>query len=691
MTDKQNAMATAKFQNAFTAFQAGQIEAAENGFRDVLDAEPRNADALYFLAVIAYQSGRNQDALEIVDTAIAYRRDSPDLHNLRGLALIALERGAEACEALQKSAACDPNFADPVNNLGVAQESLGQQEEAEASYRRAIALNGDYAQAFSNLGRILLSIGQPAEAEEACRRALDIQPDLADARFNLAVAQQRQGLIAEAEATVRASLISDPDSADLHRYLGALLHRQGDLNGAETALRNALSRQPTLGEAHDNLATVLLDQGHIDDAETHFKKALDLNPTDSRAQSNLLLCRNYHVSDPAVLLQEHREWVEQHAIAIASLVPPIVRETRIRLRIGYLSADFRRHSVASFFEPLLVRHDQSRFEIFCYANLENPDATTARLQTACDHWRWVAGLTDDQLAKRIQADGIDILVDLSGHTAGNRLLALQRKPAPIQATWLGYPNTTGLTAIDYRLTDAVADPPGAERFATETLLRLEDGFLCYQPPGDAPDVAPLPAQSAGHVTFGSFNNLRKVTPAVIAVWAEILHRAPPARLHLKARPFADHATVAHFTDVFRQHGIAAERITLRGPLSTPSDHLGAYAEMDIALDCFPYNGTTTTCEALWMGVPVVTLAGDRHAARVGASLLTRVGLEDCIAAQLDDYIGIAARLANDIEALAGLRAGMRDRLSQSSLCDGDGFRQRIEAAYEQMWRNRHSD
>jgi predicted O-linked N-acetylglucosamine transferase (SPINDLY family) len=354
-------------------------------------------------------------------------------------------------------------------------------------------------------------------------------------------------------------------------------------------------------------------------------------------------------------------------------MPPDTRPyDRDMLRIGYLSADFRRHSVAYFFEPLLTHLDRSRFECVCYAAMENPDAVTERLEAASDQWRWVAGMDDTQLAAQIREDGIDIVVDLSGHTAGNRLLALQRRPARIQATWLGYPNTTGMSSVDYRIIDDITDPPDTVVFSTEKLAPVEDGFLCYQPPSDAPEVAPLPALSHGRVTFGSFNNLRKVTPAVIALWARVLAGVDGSRLLLKARSLGDAPTAQHYRDM--------ERVELRGPVAEPAGHLDSYRDVDIALDPFPYNGTATTCEALLMGVPVVTLCGNRHAGRVGASLLTQVGLTELIAEDVDGYIETAVALATDRERLAGLRAGLRARMAASPLCDRAGFARHMEAA-----------
>lgn len=672
---------------AHAAFEAGQITLAEQAFATALDKDSNNVEARYFLAVIAYQSGRATEALARIERAVDLRPASADCHNLRGLALMALGRHKEATTALRRATACEPDFADAANNLGAALEALGRLTESEAAYREAIGRNPAYAQAHCNLGRVLLATGRPADAESASRQAIDLDPELADARVNLAVAQQRRGAIGAAKATVESALVATPQDSGLRRLLGVLRHMQGDLGGAEAALRQAIALQPDLAEAHDNLAGVLLDQGRADEAEASFARALDANPQDARAHSNLLLCRNYVETDPDALFAAHCDWATRHTGPIA-LLPPADNATHDRLRIGYLSGDFRRHSVAYFFEPMLMYRDRNRYETFCYANLENPDEVTARLKDSSDHWRWVAGLDDDRLAAQIRADEIDILVDLSGHSAGNRLLVLARRPAPVQATWLGYPNTTGLEAIDYRITDAVADPPGAERHATETLLRLDQGFLCYRPPEDAPQAAAPPAVRNGYVTFGSFNNFRKITPQLLEIWSKILRNTDNARLLLKARPLADPATVVRIDSAFEANGVDPARLDLRGTVASPADHLGTYGDIDIALDPFPYNGTTTTCEALWMGVPVVTLSGNCHAGRVGASLLGQIGLREGIASDRDGYVAAAVKYAGDINRLTRLRADLRHRMAESPLCDGPGFCRRMESAFERMWRER---
>ena len=394
------------------------------------------------------------------------------------------------------------------------------------------------------------------------------------------------------------------------------------------------------------------------------------------------------VSAETVAAEHRRAGAALMALAPNSPALPFAnpRDPGRRLRVGYVSPDFRRHSVSYFLEPLLAAHDRAGFEIFCYAEVIQPDEVTARLQRHADHWLITAGMPDDALAARIRADGIDILIDLAGHTAGNRLPLFARRPAPIQATWLGYPNTTGLPAIDYRLADAISDPPGwGDALASETLLRLPGGFLCFGPPVHAPPPGVPPCLAAGAVTFGSFNNPAKISLPTIESWSAILKRLPDARLLLKSRQLVDAMTWVLLRTRFAERGIPANRVDMLGFQADTVSHLEVYHRVDIALDPFPYNGATTTCEALWMGVPVVTLAGDRHAARVGASLLSRVGLDGLIAASRDEYVERAVDLAGDRERLAALRSTLRPDMAASSLCDATAFARGVEAAYRGIW------
>ncbi len=363
------------------------------------------------------------------------------------------------------------------------------------------------------------------------------------------------------------------------------------------------------------------------------------------------------------------------------------RETPRRLKVGYVSPDLCQHSVAYFVEPLLRAHNRQAVEVYCYADVTRPDPVTARLKGYADHWLTTVGQLDGDLAERIRVDGIDILVDLAGYTSGNRLGVFARKPAPIQVTWLGYPNTTGLDTIDYRIVDAVTDPIGeADAWASETLLRLEGGFLCYSPMGDWPPPTFPPCLASDRITFGSFNNPAKLSDSTLDMWAKLLDRLPRAGLLLKGKPFGDETTRALFQSRLAERGVDLARVELAPWQSIEVMHLELYGRVAVALDSFPYNGATTTCEALWMGVPVVTLLGNRHAGRVGASLLTQIGLTDWIARSAEEYLDIATMLAEDPAKLKDLRQALRPRLLRSPLCDAHAFACKLEAAYRNMWK-----
>lgn len=394
-----------------------------------------------------------------------------------------------------------------------------------------------------------------------------------------------------------------------------------------------------------------------------------------------------------MLLEKHCSWARQHARGLerATAHRSLSRPISGRLKVGYVSPDFMRSPVASFIEPVLAAHDRGEFELVCYSNSGQEDEVTGRLRGSCDVWRDISQIRDQEAADRIRVDGIDILVDLAGHTAGGRLLLFARKPAPVQVTWLGYPDTTGLDSMDYRLTDAIADPEGAtERFHTEELVRLPGGFLCYSPAPESPEVADAPQLKSGHVTFGSFTELAKVTPDLVALWSEILRALPGARLTLEAAGLSADSACRDLRQQFGDRGIRPERVDLRPPEFSAVGPLARYHEIDIGLDTFPFNGVTTTCEALWMGVPVVTLAGTTHVARTGASIVSRVGLPELVATTPAQYVEIAQHLAADQEKRRALRAGLRARMRASPLLDAPRFARGLEAAYREMWKKRHA-
>jgi predicted O-linked N-acetylglucosamine transferase (SPINDLY family) len=480
-----------------------------------------------------------------------------------------------------------------------------------------------------------------------------------------------------------------PDSAPILYNRGKALQALNRYEEAIASYARVIALDPASDDARNFLGLCLCAQGRLAEAEQAFRDAIAIHPDHRGTRGNLLYTLNFDEAlSPQALFDEHAAWGRRLASAFAG-APRFanVADPDRRLRVGYVSGDFRNHSVAFFFEALLEAHAPEEVETFLYANDPESDATTARLKARADHFVSIFAMPDEAAAARIRADGIDLLVDLSGYTSGNRIVLFARRGAPVQVAWLGYPNTTGLPAIDYRLTCSVADPPGeADARHSERLVRIDPAFLCYRAPAEASPVSPLPARATGHITFGSFNNNAKLSPGTLALWARVLREEPQARLVLKCIQFRDEGTRARARTFLAAAGIPAERIELLPPLPGTSAHLAQYSRIDIALDPLAYNGTATTCEALWMGVPVVSLRGQRHAARVGASILTAIGLERLIAGSDDEYVAIARGLARDRDALAALRAGLRERVRASPLCDGAAFARRVEAAYRGMWR-----
>jgi predicted O-linked N-acetylglucosamine transferase (SPINDLY family) len=480
-----------------------------------------------------------------------------------------------------------------------------------------------------------------------------------------------------------------PDVPGLHYNLGVVLAKLGNFDEAIASYRKALAGQPDHAVAWNNLGTALTAVGDHDGAISCYRKALEHRPDDAQARSNLLMTLNYLSRlSPEDMYAEAVQFETQHAGRFTP-ARPVTHNSRQRervLRIGYVSSDFKVHSVTHFVRKLIGAHHRDRVEIFCYSNVSAPDDMTREIQARADHWSSIAGVPDEAVAGRIRQDRIDILVDLGGHTAENRLLVFARRPAPIQVNWLGYPNTTGMRAMDYRLTDAVADPPGeADRLHTEKLIRLEHGFLCYQSDQPRPATGDPPCLRQGYVTYGSFNNFPKITPDVVRLWSRILRQTPGSRLILKSRAMFDEKTRLRCAREFAGQGIPPDRLDLLELNSSREEHLATYARVDIGLDTFPYNGTTTTCEALWMGVPVITLHGDRHAARVGASILRQVGLPEFVAGSEDEYAGLAQQLATDTGRLVALRRGLRAQMLRSALMDLPLFTETLEKAYREMW------
>jgi len=461
----------------------------------------------------------------------------------------------------------------------------------------------------------------------------------------------------------------------------------GKVKIAEDAARKIIEIDPSHADPHINLGNSLKDQGRIEEAIDSYNNALKIQPDNTIARSNMLLCLNYSDIDPGTLFEEHKKWDES---VRQKIVPLNYSDRRIEpdktpLRVGYVSAYFKTHSIAYYLETILEHHDRSQFEIFCYADIPNPDPVTVRIKKLPVTWRPIHEKTDGLVADLIIKDKIDILVDLAGHAGNKRLPLFLNKLAPVQITYIGYPNTTGLSTMDYRLTDGLADPGSQDRYYTEKLYRLPGCFLCYKPPITTPPVAEPPAIKNGYITFGSFNNLPKISSGTIHAWTHILKAVPHSKLMIKTKPFNDNDTIKRYENFFINKGIERSRLLFKGYSSSLDKHLQSYNEIDIGLDTFPYNGTTTTCEALWMGVPVVTLAGEKHAGRVGVSLLMCIGLSGMVAENSERYIALASFMASDVQQLSKLRKSLRSAIAQSPLCDGKTFTRKLEDAYGDMW------
>jgi protein O-GlcNAc transferase len=570
--------------------------------------------------------------------------------------------------------------------LALGHHRAGQLAQAEQLYQQILQMDPRHADALHLLGLIVFNAGDAAAAENFLRRAVAATPSEAEFRNTLGVVCQSLGKLRDAANCFQAAVKRQPNYAEAMSNLGALLSEEGRLTESAQWARRASVTKPGYAEPLNNLGNTLVKQGLVDEALAAYRGAVSASPKRWEAWSNLLLAAHYLPNaSPGELFAMHarvgKDMVENAAATFAEHGNS--RDPARRLRIGYLSPDLRLHSVCYFTLPMLQHHDRSALEVFCYADAARPDEMTARAKSLADEWRSINGLPDDALAQMIRDDRIDVLVDLSGHTLRNRLTVFARKAAPVQVTYLGYPDTTGLPTMDYRLTDSFADPPGeADARAIEKLVRIDPCGWCYSPAPSAPEIT---ARKPGPITFGTFNALAKVNSQVIETWAGILRAVPGSRLMIKTAAMSEVSTRERLARALAAHGIEKSRLLLTGHRADPREHLSMYAQIDVALDPFPYNGTTTTCEALWMGVPVVTLAGRAHAGRVGSSLLNAIGLSDLVAQDLEQYGHLAAGLAGDPDRLQRLRADLRDRMRRSPLMDGVGFSRALESAYRRMW------
>jgi predicted O-linked N-acetylglucosamine transferase (SPINDLY family) len=653
-----------------------------------VDLLPLDVDAHFQLAELSEGLGEIAEARRHYETA---RGLAPDLAAIP-LALARLEQGQgdqEKAERLYREALAVAPSAEIHTAYAGFLGGLGRIDESIAQYQAAVALDNNNPQAWNNLSGPLKLRGRLKESVAALKQAAALAPGNALIHNNLALALRLEEGCAEALKHAQLAIQLKPDYADAYLNLGYILNLLGSHEAAVQAMQRAIAIQPDNAIYQGALGHVLNGQGQVVEAINAFQRSLERDPKSALVRSNMLMTMCYSPDiSPEVLFAEHRKFGDIFETGLARRPHANPRTPERRLKVGYVSPDFRTHSVSYFFEPVLAAHDRSRVEVFLYANHLHGDAVTDRLKGLADHWREIRGLSDEEAEALIRADGIDILVDLAGHSADNRLLLMARKPAPIQGSWIGYPNTTGLSAVDFRITDDIADPKGrCDALHSEKLVRLSGGFLCFRPPEDAPEVEPIKPRALGQCIFGCFNNHAKVSPYVTMLWAQILRELPDSVLMIKNRSMDDPRARAEILERFAGQGIEPERIKTVGRIPGRGGHLAAYNLIDISLDTHPYSGTATTCESLWMGTPVVTLAGATHVSRVSASLLHRVGLDDLVARSPEEYVALAVSLALDHARLADLRLSLRDRLNASPLLDARTCAGSVEDAYRRMWQD----
>jgi protein O-GlcNAc transferase len=709
------------FDVALQHHRAGRLQEAGALYRQILTQDPEHAPANHYLGVIAYQTGQLDTAVQMIHRAIAANPNYAEAHNDLGVVLTASGQFDQAIAAHRQAIALRPNYAEAFNNLGNAFTYKNQLDDAIAAYRQSVALRPNYLEAQNNLGVALRRNGQLDDAIAAHQKAIAIKPDSAQAHRdlgaafyaksdldqsiaayrqaislepnrpddfnNLANALRAKGDLNEAIAAYRQAIALQPNFPEAHCNLGVALGNKGQLDDAIASYRQAIVLRPTFAQAHNNLGDALKDTGQLDEAITEFRQATALEPENAAFNSYLIYVLHLHPDyDARALAKEHRLWNDRHARPLAKLIRPHSnnRDPNRPLRIGYVSPDFRLHPVGRFLLPLLTNHDKNQFEIFCYSKTITPDPITQRLRSHANTWRKILGLSDIQTADLIRQDRSDILIDLTMHMVGNSLLMFAQKPAPIQVTYLAYCSTTGLQTIDYRLSDPHLDPIGSdESVYSEQTFRLPETYWCYQPITTPPDIIPPPVSTSASITFGCLNNFCKVSQPTLHTWIDLLRAVPNSNLLLSAHEGAYRQKILN---QFSTNGIDPSRIKFVAKVLF-SDYFRLYNQIDIALDTFPYAGGTTTCDALWMGVPVVTLIGKTAVGRGGSSILSNLGLPEMTAQSPEDYIRIAANLANNLPRLTQLRSTLRPRMEQSPLMDAARFAKNVEVAYRQMWRN----
>lgn len=709
--------------NALAA--AGRREEAMQLFRQLHATDPNDLQAISSLTQLLEALGRHDELVATIEDVLKHFPDSAEAHNNLGVALLAAGRPEEALAAHHQALELNPVFAEARFCLGVCLEKMQRHDEALYAYRQAVAQAPDSLKPLSNLGNLLMELGHPDEAATVFELGIRIDPKLAEAHFNLGTALNRLGQLERSESHFLKALELKPEFANAYNNLGASLNHRGLHEAALTRFQRAIELEPQLFQAHNNMGLALQDLGRREEATFCFRKALEINPDfgeallnlaltysglgeldkaldgvrkavalmpdNPQAYSALLFLHNYRSDGSAEeRLNEARHYGRVVAGKVPTDLPPGRSATNPDkcLNVGFVSGDLRRHPVGFFVEGVLdalARQTFGRLKLFAYSNSFENDAVTARIQDSFDKWTSITGLSDRTAYDIIVADQIDILIDLSGHTLYSRLPLFAWRPAPVQVTWLGYFATTGVAAIDYLIADPWTLPEAQEAYFTEKIFRLPETRLCFTPPDDAVACAMPPAVKNGYITFGCFNTLTKMTDAVVALWSEILRAQPDSKLMLMSHQLQEARVIDGTTERFRKHGIDRERLIIRG-FAPRAEYLATYNEIDIALDPFPYCGGTTTVEALWMGVPVLTLAGEQFLARQGVGLLMNAGLADWVAKDPADYCALATAHAGDIDRLSRIRQQLRNQILASPIFDATRFAGHFETALRSIWR-----
>ncbi len=644
-----------KYARAVDLHQAGDLDTAERLYQELLQSFPDSPDVWHMFGLLQYHRGQTFAAIGWMRRAQQRLPEHPFL----------------------------------LSNLGAVLAAQNMLSDAEQCFRQAIALEPLNLDAATNLERLLRGQGRLDEVqsllEDFCRRA----PDNAPLWFQLGNFNLERHRYLDARRCLQRAVELDPRTALYWNALGVAHEELRDPSAAESCYRRALANDPNFAPACSNLARWYQQQGRLDDAAEWFDRCVTLAPNDPVLASNRLVFLHYLPQmNHETLVAEHRRWGERFAASRG--VAWRRRTLDIRgdrpLRIGYLSPDFCAHAVASFALSLFQFFDRNQYQLFAYSNIARPDGTTAQLRQLATQWHDVWGWNDERVVQQIVADEIDILVDLSGHTSHHRLTVFAHRPAPLQITYLGYSTTTGVPTIDFRISDAICDPPGEAWLGSETLVQMPPPFATYHPWAHAPTPIAPPCLERGYVTFGSLHRLAKINTQVLDAWARVLLRVPSARL-LMYRDNVHDLAQAWFREQFARRGIDPQRVDMWHELPGRLPYLHAYEHIDISLDAFPWSGHTTACEALWMGVPVVTLTGNRASGRMVTSVLDVIGCRPWAAANIEEYVEIAAQLAAAPEELRVARQQLRTRCMQSPLCDGRSFVQRLEHVYRSLWQH----